>query len=95
MNQLAFRAMLFRVMRNLKRNPQARGRNQEAKGEAVALLVHDPLLSITEIFRTTAAVVVVCAEGVLGLLASLTDERRVDQEDEFAPLALFRQQRRP
>ncbi len=81
MRQAFLLTILFRVVRSLKGNPNARGRDQQSAREGVAILAIVFILAVTtSLFGTTSAVA--RAVGVLGLLALLGAERGVNDKYE-------------
>ncbi len=83
-------AVLLRVVRDLEGDPDARGRDQQAKGEAVAFLENDLLLVVATVLDRPPRAVA-CAVGVLGLLSRLADQRGIDQEQKLSSAAFARQ----
>ena len=78
-------AILFGVVRYLKRNPISRRCYQQAKSEAMTFFANDLLLAVPATFLWTSLPVsgAVC---ILCLLASLADQRRINQKQKLGAI---------
>jgi hypothetical protein len=94
MHQTFLAAVLARPIRTHVRNPEARRGNEQSHREAVTALLGMFLLAVaTSLLRPPLPIP--RAVGIFGLLASLADQRGIDNEHEAALARFPRQQFRP
>ncbi len=73
-------AVFFGSVGDLHRDADTRGRDQQAKCEAVYVLADHFFVVVAKALFDLSPGAVAGAEGVLGFLASLADQSGVDQE---------------